>query len=146
MRSEIQKELSRFYPCKNVTEGFAIRKWPDPWSNQFVPFPTTALSRLLDMSSPMSAGSMVVPQEATPLAPRPSHTSPLNVLPLSSVAPNESVMSVIQNSAFSKTWVLPPRKKPGRKAASDVPPTVSFLQLHSYRYVTKMCLETTSAE
>ena len=33
---------------------------------------------------------------------------------------------VISNGAFSKTWVLPPRKKPGRKAANDVPPTVFY--------------------
>ena len=50
--------------------------------------------------------------------------NPLTPKPLS-----DSVLEVITNGAFSKTWVLPPRKKPGRKAANDAPPTVLFITL-----------------
>ena len=68
--------------------------------------------------SPESVASLDVPT----LAPRPSLTETPNAALVTS--PCESVAEIISNGAFSKTWVLPPRKKPGRKAANDVPPTV----------------------
>ena len=50
-----------------------------------------------------------------------------NSSPPAATPSGENLPEVISNGAFSKTWVLPPRKKPGRKAANDVPPTVLFL-------------------
>jgi Minimal binding motif of Hap4 for binding to Hap2/3/5 len=79
------------------------------------------------MSFSMSPDSAFSPTDATPLAPRPTANDTTQMLSPPSPAAGLSDMSfpeVISNGAFSKTWVLPPRKKPGRKAANDVPPTV----------------------
>jgi hypothetical protein len=78
--------------------------------------------------------------EATPLAPRPSLSGSGNSVPPLSAAPGEMLDDVISNGAFSKTWVLPPRKKPGRKAANDVPPTV-FYDIDCF-----LMIETTSSK
>ena len=64
--------------------------------------------------------------EAAPLAPRISLSDSVNRIPLLPAASGEILADVISNGAFSKTWILPPRKKPGRKAANNVPPTVSY--------------------
>ena len=67
------------------------------------------------------------PSDVAPLAPRIStrlEISTSSNSPPSSSPFAENLPEVISNGAFSKTWVLPPRKKPGRKAANDVPPTV----------------------
>ena len=88
---------------------------------------------LMSLSMSMSPESAFSPPEATPLAPRPTHPSdPAMQSPDPSPASQTYEMSfpeVISNGAFSKTWVLPPRKKPGRKAANDVPPTVRVLRV-----------------
>jgi hypothetical protein len=67
------------------------------------------------------------PLEGTPLAPRPTFPDTPSTSPPSPEPLDDQIFpTVISNGAFSKTWVLPPRKKPGRKAANDVPPTVLF--------------------
>ena len=70
----------------------------------------------------MASSSSLASATADPaaLAPRPSHPSPPCLSSPTAIQPE-----LITNEAFSKTWVLPPRKKPGRKATNDVPPTVS---------------------
>jgi len=82
-------------------------------------------SSTLFPTSPLSTDMSTSPSDIINLAPRPSDS------PLSDFAENyqsqasmEIPADVISNGVFSKTWVLPPRKKPGRKAANDVPPTV----------------------
>lgn len=76
------------------------------------------------MSSSALPESLTSPREAAPLAPRPSFSDNPNAVPPSPEVSGDILVDVISNGAFSKTWVLPPRKKPGRKAANDVPPTV----------------------
>jgi len=76
--------------------------------------------------SMMTPESSTSPPSALPLAPRPSmYETATSPSPPTEIQSN-SLSEVISNGAFSKTWILPPRKKPGRKAANDVPPTVNL--------------------
>lgn len=86
----------------------------------------------ISMSQENANSTVFSPPEGTPLAPRPTFPDTPSASPPSPEPfDDQNFSTVISNGAFSKTWVLPPRKKPGRKAANDVPPTVLFLYFTS---------------
>ena len=67
-----------------------------------------------DASTPLSAAS---PPPLAPALPRQPTLSMKPMPPAGSPAPHT------QTSVTSKEWVIPPRPKPGRKPATDTPPT-----------------------
>ena len=107
--------------CGEFPSNHVRIKIRPPWMTFFCLRTST---NMISLSSSLPPDPSIMSSEVTPLAPRLSLPgSPESLLP-SSASPPESFPSVISNGAFSKTWILPPRKKPGRKAANDVPPTV----------------------
>ncbi|KAK2811495.1 hypothetical protein FQN50_002118 [Emmonsiellopsis sp. PD_5] len=69
------------------------------------------------MSTPSSASSVSSP---APLAPAYSRQPSLSAKPLAAAA---TPMPVKPTSITTREWVIPPRPKPGRKPATDTPPT-----------------------
>ncbi|KAL1860199.1 hypothetical protein Plec18170_002149 [Paecilomyces lecythidis] len=69
------------------------------------------------VSTPSSAGSP--PALAPVIAARPA----LSIKPAISAAPATSPAPGTPGSITTKEWVIPPRPKPGRKPATDTPPT-----------------------
>ncbi|KAJ9358790.1 transcriptional regulator family: bZIP [Paecilomyces variotii] len=69
------------------------------------------------VSTPSSAGSP--PALAPVIAARPA----LSIKPAISAAPATSPAPGTPGSVTTKEWVIPPRPKPGRKPATDTPPT-----------------------
>ncbi|KAK4197687.1 hypothetical protein QBC40DRAFT_101074 [Triangularia verruculosa] len=81
-----------------------------------------------NVSTPTSSTSVVVPPIAIrPNAPnRPPSikaSAPLNMASPGVNSPGSSVSQPMALSMTSKEWVIPPRPKPGRKPATDTPPT-----------------------
>ncbi|PGH12979.1 hypothetical protein AJ79_03952 [Helicocarpus griseus UAMH5409] len=72
-----------------------------------------------DVSTPSSTGSMGSP---APLAPALSRQPSLSVKPLAA-AGTPAPVPLRPTSITTKEWVIPPRPKPGRKPATDTPPT-----------------------
>lgn len=69
-----------------------------------------------------SEGSASISNLPTPIAPNiaPGRPPPLEMKP---VVATESVAPSRPCSIMSKEWIIPPRPKPGRKPATDMPPT-----------------------
>ncbi|KAM7202596.1 AP-1-like transcription factor [Naviculisporaceae sp. PSN 640] len=91
-------------------------------------FAGSAPSPASDVSTPSSTTSSSVPRIAIRpnTAPRPAAIKTTGVVNPTAMASTStpSPMSATQPiSMTSKTWVVPPRPKPGRKPATDTPPT-----------------------
>jgi hypothetical protein len=92
--------------------------------------PTVASGPVRNNLTIVPPSAVSPPSEASPLSTvsTPSASAPQLVIKPSSAAPQTSTMAdtnVIppKTSITSKEWVIPPRPKPGRKPATDTPPT-----------------------
>ena len=112
-----------FEDGRSQTGLYMVTCWDRSSAHNFSYLGTT-LSTISSMMSLATSSEPLMSPEAIHLAPRPSLSDSVNSIPPLPAASGEMLTDVISNGAFSKTWVLPPRKKPGRKAANDVPPTV----------------------
>ncbi|KMP03730.1 bZIP transcription factor HapX [Coccidioides immitis H538.4] len=73
------------------------------------------------MASAVSTPTASTPASPLPLAPALASRPPaLSVKPIAAAG---SPSPLVQRSVTSKEWIIPPRPKPGRKPATDTPPT-----------------------
>ncbi|KKZ68879.1 hypothetical protein EMCG_00050 [[Emmonsia] crescens] len=78
------------------------------------------MSTLSAASTPSSSSSMTSPAPLAPAAP--SRQPSLSIKPLAA-AGTPTPVPLRPTSITTKEWVIPPRPKPGRKPATDTPPT-----------------------
>ncbi|PGH27197.1 hypothetical protein AJ80_01154 [Polytolypa hystricis UAMH7299] len=74
------------------------------------------------MTTPSAVSTPSSTSSPSPITPAmPSRLPSLSVKPIAAAAPTP--MPVKPSSVTSKEWIIPPRPKPGRKPATDTPPT-----------------------
>lgn len=104
----------------------------------------THIAAAVGSSTSASAAAAAAPHHRTPLSIKPSTTPappgqpqlpqqpqpqqrtalpPINKMAMSSVISPNPIQEAPKMSMTSKEWVIPPRPKPGRKPATDTPPT-----------------------